>query len=293
MLEGRILKALSGFYYVKNGTILYQCRGRGVFRNQAIKPLVGDLVQFEPRENNEGYITHIQERQNELVRPPVANIDQAIIMSSAVDPSFSPLLLDRFLLLMEAKRIDAIIVISKMDLSHSNIDLDIKAYREAYEQIGYPVIPLSIQDQTDIQKLGHYLTNKVSVIAGQSGVGKSTLINELNQTLNLETGDISKSLGRGKHTTRHVELLDVYDGLIADTPGFSSIDFSEIDLDELSDCFPEMRHLNHQCKFRGCTHRQEPGCAVKVAVDEGTVPAFRYKHYLNFYDEIQSRKPRY
>ncbi|MUV40014.1 putative ribosome bioproteinis GTPase RsgA [Lentibacillus sp. JNUCC-1] len=293
MLEGRIIKALSGFYYVKTHNQIYQTRGRGLFRNQSIKPLVGDLVKFDAREEMEGYITEILPRRNELIRPPIANIDQAIVMSSAENPSFSPLLLDRFLVLLEAKQIHAVIVISKMDLAATEKLAEVRSTLNAYEALGYPVLSLSAHNHDELQKLEPHINNKVSVIAGQSGVGKSTLINALDETLELETGAISKSLGRGRHTTRHVELLEVYEGLVADTPGFSSIDFSDIELQSLSSCFPEIRNRQDDCKFRGCSHRTEPGCAVKAAVEAQEIATFRYNHYLRFYEEIQSRKPRY
>lgn len=293
MANGRIIKALSGFYYVQTSDGIYQCKGRGVFRNKKISPLVGDFVSFSADNPDEGYIQDIKPRENELVRPPIANIDQAIIVSSAIMPDFNPLLLDRFLVLIEAKGIQPVLFITKMDAVSDQQRRDIEQYQMAYQRIGYPVELLSINDPAELKRLKTYFSGRVTVFAGQSGVGKSSLLNVLNPSLLLKTADISKSLGRGKHTTRHVELLDVYDGLVADTPGFSSLDFQDIDLDELADCFPEFRSRKENCKFRGCMHYKEPKCAIKQAVADGDITKFRYEHYIQFYEEINSRKPRY
>lgn len=291
MAEGRIIKAISGFYYVKSEDQIYQCRGRGVFRKKNITPLVGDFVNFNPEE---AYILEIKSRKNELVRPPVANIDQAIIVSSATMPDFNPLLLDRFLVLIESKRIKPVIFITKKDIIPNTQRQNIAHYQKIYQEIGYPVELLSSKENTnDLNKLLDYFSNNVSVIAGQSGVGKSSFLNAINPSLELKTDAISKSLGRGKHTTRHVELVAAGDGLVADTPGFSTLDFSEIQASELVECFPEIVERKPDCKFRGCMHHKEPKCAVKQAVDDGFISEQRYAHYLSFLDEIQSRKPRY
>jgi len=293
MAEGRIVKALSGFYYVKSDDNIYTCKGRGVFRNRKITPLVGDFVEFEESNPGEGYIMAIKERKNELVRPPIANINQAFIVSSAASPDFSALLLDRFLVLIESKNIDPIIFITKMDLINEKELDEITSYKAIYEKIGYPVELISTKQPENLPELGHYFSNNVSVFAGQSGVGKSSLLNVLKPSLLLKTAEISQSLGRGKHTTRHVELMQLNDGLVADTPGFSVLDFNEIEAEELSECFPEMREKRAECKFRGCMHFKEPKCAVKEAVEKEEIPLFRYEHYVSFLEEIQSRKPRY
>ncbi|HLR74904.1 MAG TPA: ribosome small subunit-dependent GTPase A [Virgibacillus sp.] len=294
MAEGRIIKALSGFYYVKTADDqVYECRGRGVFRKRNITPLVGDFVSFDSDHHQEGYITEIKPRQNELVRPPIANIDQAIIVSSASMPHFSHLLLDRFLVLIESKHIKPIIFISKMDLITDDEQAIFSTIKNDYEQIGYSVELISAKDPKSLQHLDHYFTDKISVISGQSGVGKSSILNALNASLFIETDEISKSLGRGKHTTRHVELVEVLGGLVADTPGFSSLEFDEIEQEELGDCFPEMRRVKDMCRFRGCMHDQEPRCAVKKAVENGQINDKRYNHYLSFLQEIKLRKPRY
>ncbi|SEB19700.1 ribosome biogenesis GTPase [Thalassobacillus cyri] len=291
MPVGKITKALSGFYYVYSEGKVYQCKGRGVFRKQKITPLVGDEVTFEADNQKEGYVLSIGKRKNELVRPPVANVDQALIMTSAKDPAFNPLLLDRFLVLVEANRIEPLIVISKVDGSKE--EGDIHAFQELYQQAGYTVILTSKDKDIALEEIQSHLTGKITVVAGQSGVGKSTLLNHLDPELDIETNEISESLGRGKHTTRHVELFEIAGGLVADTPGFSSLEFQELEEDQLPECFPEFREVQHLCKFRGCLHKKEPKCAVKAAVDNGEIASQRYEHYLQFLEEIQTRKPRY
>ncbi|WP_226034989.1 ribosome small subunit-dependent GTPase A [Aquibacillus saliphilus] len=293
MPEGKIVKALSGFYYVKSGEDVFQCRGRGLLRKNKVNPLVGDYVVFEESNPGEGYITEVEKRKNELVRPPIANIDQAIIVTSATEPDFSTLLLDRFLVLIESKFIDPIIFISKMDTVQSDKRDAIEQFKSDYERIGYQVQTLSTKEPENFSQIVSHFKNKISVIAGQSGVGKSSMLNAINPLLKLATNEISASLGRGKHTTRHVELIEVNEGLVADTPGFSSLEFNELELADLPDCFPEMKERRAECKFRGCMHNKEPKCAVKSAVDAHEIPAYRYKHYLQFFEEIQNRKPRY
>ncbi|MDG5788241.1 ribosome small subunit-dependent GTPase A [Evansella sp. AB-P1] len=291
---GRIVKALSGFYYVENEHGIYQCRGRGNFRKRKITPLVGDWVEFDAENHTDGYVLEVQSRTNELIRPPIANVDQAILVFSTEEPSFSPLLLDKFLVHVEANNIDPVICMSKIDLLEEEKEKEIQTYEEVYRQLDYEVVSTSIYVEETIQALRPYLINKISVFAGQSGVGKSSLLNALKPGINIETAPISKALGRGKHTTRHVELIPIEEGgYVADTPGFSSLDFQGIEAEDLSLCFPEMREHMKDCKFRGCIHENEPKCAVKTAVDNGEIAAFRYNHYLQFLDEIKSQKRRY
>ena len=294
MAEGRIIKALSGFYYVKtdDGNI-YQCRGRGVFRNQNITPLVGDLVIFEYDNPEEGYIMEVKPRKNELLRPPVSNITQAIIVTSAKAPDFNETLLERFLVIIEANQIKPVIFITKMDLVSEEERKNIEAYRDSYEKIGYEVELLSLDDEQRYTALTKYFADHITVIAGQSGVGKSTILNMIDNSLNLKTGEISESLGRGRHTTRHVELIDMGLGLVADTPGFSSLELDMLELEDLPLCYPEFRSRMHLCKFRGCMHLKEPKCAVKEAVSTGEIASFRYENYQRFVEEISQRKPRY
>ncbi|MGD6958720.1 ribosome small subunit-dependent GTPase A [Rossellomorea aquimaris] len=293
MPEGKIVKALSGFYYVLSEGSVTQCRGRGNFRINKITPLVGDYVEFQAENKTDGYILKVCDRKNELVRPPIANVDQAILVFSASEPNFSPALLDRFLVLVESKEIEPLICVTKMDLLTSDQTNKIERFVKDYRSFGYEVLMTSSKTEHGVEELTPYLRDKISVFAGQSGVGKSSLLNALKPELELKTAMISSHLGRGKHTTRHVELIDIEEGLVADTPGFSSLEFSELEIEELPRCFPEMVEVSEDCKFRGCLHINEPKCAVKAAVEAGEIPTYRYDHYLTFHKEIKDRKPRY
>lgn len=300
MQEGQITKALSGFYYItdEQDGITYQTRGRGVFRNEGITPLVGDYVFFKSENLEEGTLLEIKPRKNELSRPPIANIDIGVIVASVVDPVFSPQLLDRFLVMLEYSNIDPIIYISKLDIADEEMRNTILEYKDIYEEIGYPFITLNVDEVDDLKTelnrtFEGYFKHKVVVFMGQSGAGKSTLLNYLNPEFAIKTAETSKSLGRGKHTTRHVELLPLLGGRFADTPGFSALQFDEIEAVELSNCFPEMRAIQRDCRFRGCVHQNEPNCAVKEAVENGDISEMRYKNYLQILTEIQNRKPRY
>lgn len=294
MAQGQIRKALSGYYYVYDGEQLIQCRGRGVFRNRGESPLVGDIVEYTlETKGSDGTIQKIMERQNELVRPPIANIDQGILVFSVKEPNFNTILLDRFLVVLESFHVYPIICLTKMDLLEDHEREELQGYIADYENMGYTVLQTYKDEDELVDRLQPILKEKTSVLAGQSGVGKSTLLNTLIPDLNLKTGIISQSLGRGKHTTRHVELIEVCDGLLADTPGFSSFDFDEIEKEELGACFPEMARIAENCKFRGCLHLKEPKCAVKAAVEAGEIRDYRYKHYEQFMQEIMDRKPRY
>lgn len=293
MPEGKIVKALSGFYYVLSGNEIYQCRGRGVFRKNKITPLVGDEVEFQVENDTDGYILKVKERKNELVRPPIANVDQAILVFSVAEPEFSTALLDRFLVLIEYHHIRPIICLTKLDLADDEEKRKVEQYANEYRQTGYHVLLTSSETEEGIDKLLPYLEGEISVFAGQSGVGKSSLLNVLRPDLTLKTNEISSHLGRGKHTTRHVELIHIGNGLVADTPGFSSLEFTEIEAEDLNDCFPDIQKISEDCKFRGCLHLSEPKCAVKVCVEKGDIPSYRYEHYKEFLEEIKNRKPRY
>lgn len=293
MPNGQIRKALSGFYYVYDNGKVIQCRGRGVFRNRGESPLVGDFVDYTVEGENDGTITVIHERKNNLVRPPIANIDQAILVFSIKEPDFNTILLDRFLVVLESFYIEPIICLTKSDLMDTKMEQTMKDYINDYEDIGYEIL-MTYKDDPDFNdKITPILKGKTTVLAGQSGVGKSTLLNTILPSLDLKTGVISDALGRGKHTTRHVELIEVCDGLLADTPGFSSFEFDLMEKEELSSCFPDFVKRQDDCKYRGCLHVNEPKCAVKKAVELGEIKEYRYKHYLQFYEEIVDRKPRY
>lgn len=275
------MKALAGFYYVESDGKLYQTRARGNFRKKGQTPYVGDVVDFSAEEQSEGYILKIHERKNSLVRPPIVNIDQAVVIMSAKEPEFNANLLDRFLVLLEHKRIHPIIYISKTDLLASSDDL--AEFLTVYEAVGYDVV-------MTVAELLPLLTGKITVFMGQTGVGKSTLLNKIAPELALETGEISESLGRGRHTTRAVSLYDLNGGKIADTPGFSSLDYEVDTAEELNNCFREVKEVSQACKFRTCTHTHEPACAVKVAVEDGAIAAFRFDNYLQMLSEIENRR---
>lgn len=291
MPTGQIRKAISGFYYIFNEGALVQTRARGVFRNRGQSPLVGDFVTYTIEGENDGTVTEIEPRKNELVRPPIANIDQALLVFSVTEPDFNLHLLDRFITVIEGYQIEPVLVLTKVDLLEEIALEEVKKQARYYESIGYTLLYTFKEDASLKERLYPILGDKTSVLAGQSGVGKSTLLNTLLPDLALKTGEISTALGRGKHTTRHVELIEVGEGLLADTPGFSTFEMDHIEKEELSSCFIEMSKFS--CKFRGCMHVKEPGCAVKDAVEDGQIAAHRYDHYLQFLEEITDRKPRY
>lgn len=289
-MQGQIRKALSGFYYIKSGDQTYQTRARGNFRNRKITPLVGDEVIFESSNPTDGYLLEIKPRKNELVRPAVANVDQGVVVTSMVEPNFSYNLLDRFLVTLEDKGIEPIIYLSKIDLLE---DLtEVAKIKETYQAIGYTVIASS-DDEKNIRDLEQLFPERLTVFMGQSGAGKSTMLNKIVPELELETGEISDSLGRGRHTTRHVELLPIAGGLVADTPGFSSIDFLTIEAVDLPKQFPEFVAASHLCKFRECMHAKEPDCEVKRRVTAGEIAETRYENYLQFLAEVENRRPVY
>lgn len=293
MPEGKIIKALSGFYYVLSENEIYQCRGRGVFRKNKITPLVGDEVVFQIENDKDGYILEVKERKNELIRPPIANVDQAILVFSVSEPEFSTALLDRFLVLIEYHHIRPIICLTKLDLADDEAKRKVEQYANDYRKAGYHVLLTSSETAEGIDELLPFLEGEISVFAGQSGVGKSSLLNVLRPDLTLKTNEISSHLGRGKHTTRHVELIHIGNGLVADTPGFSSLEFTDIEPEDLNYCFPDIQQISENCKFRGCLHISEPKCAVKASVENQEIPLYRYEHYKEFLEEIKNRKPRY
>lgn len=292
MKTGRIIRSLSGYYDIQlDGTEeIQRTRARGEFRNSKQKPLVGDFVDFES-DRDEGLIWAIHDRRNVLVRPPVANIDIAVIVTAVKEPNFTSNLLDRQLVALEAAGVDPLIYFSKFDLLSSEERQMMKQVVQDYRQIGYPVIESTAPNAFD--QLKAELQDKVSVFMGQTGAGKSTLLNHLSPNLGLETGEVSKALSRGKHTTRQVTLIRVDDALIADTPGFSSYEVFDFSAETLDDFFPEFVAVRSNCRFRGCLHLNEPACAVKEAVTVGTISQSRYNSYKAFYQLIKAQKPKY
>ncbi len=289
-MEGKIIKALAGFYYVYSEGEIYACKARGKFRKMDIKPLVGDQVTFQIENETEGYVLDIQERRNSLVRPPIANIDQAYIVVSAKEPDFGRTLLNKFLLMVENLNIHPVIIITKMDLVDCKDPIyDIIA---EYQKDGYEVYPTSKLDLESLQELKDTFKDKTSVFTGQSGVGKSSLLNALDPEFHIATSDISKALGRGRHTTRHVELFPLFDGFVADSPGFSSLELT-MSAKEAAVAYHDYAELSASCRFRGCLHLKEPDCSVKEAVENGTSSKGRYEDYVSFLNEIQNRKEKY
>ncbi|WP_312040656.1 ribosome small subunit-dependent GTPase A [Leuconostoc lactis] len=294
MKTGRIIRSLSGYYDIQtsDGTV-ERTRARGEFRKSGQKPLVGDFVDFES-ENDEGLIWKIHPRENVLVRPPVANIDVAVIVTALKEPNFAPNLLDRQLVALEAANVTPLIYFSKSDLLSPAEFEQAMAVAETYRKIGYTVIlPQPGAEDVAFAALQQALSHRVAVFMGQTGAGKSTLLNHLSPELGLATGEVSKALSRGKHTTRQVTLIQVDDALIADTPGFSSYEVFDFPADELDNYFPEFVAYRQDCRFRGCLHLNEPGCAVKAAVSIGAIAESRYNSYKAFYDLIKAQKPRY
>ncbi|MDS3994239.1 ribosome small subunit-dependent GTPase A [Staphylococcus capitis] len=291
MKTGRIVKLISGVYQVDVDGVRFDTKPRGLFRKKKFSPVVGDIVDFEVQNEQEGYIHHVHERENELKRPPVSNIDELVIVMSAVDPQFSTQLLDRFLVIAHSYDLEPRILITKKDLTTEDDREYIQAMLNVYQEIGYRTQFIG-KDDNRVDIVNEW-NNGLIVLSGQSGVGKTTFLNHYRPELNLETNDISKSLNRGKHTTRHVELYERTYGYIADTPGFSALDFDHIEKDELKNYFVDIKDAGQECKFRNCNHIKEPKCNVKQLVDEGEIAQFRYEHYLQLFNEISNRKVRY
>lgn len=287
MIEGIIIKGIGGFYYVRTKEKVYECRARGLFREENIKPLVGDRVKIRLNDDGTGYVEEILERKTKLLRPAVANVDQAIIVMSLRSPDINLWLLDRFLLMAEYEGLDIIIALSKTDLSD---EASIEKISSIYERAGYRLVRLSSLNNSGIEEIKDLLKDKITVFAGPSGVGKSTLLNTIDGDLKLETGLVSEKTSRGKHTTRHVELMSLKDNsYVLDTPGFSSLDLDFIEsAEELSQYFREFIDEDRPCKFTGCLHNKEPKCSVKERVSEGLIAEERYKNYLKILEEVNN-----
>ena len=291
MKTGRIIKSLSGVYRVDVNGEMYDTKPRGLFRKNKFSPIVGDVVDFEVENITEGYIHHVHERKNELKRPPVSNVDHLVLVMSAVEPEFSTQLLDRFLVIAHSYHMRPRILVTKRDITSPNMQNTILQTLKVYEKMGYNTQFISVEDY-----IGEVFTQwgeGLVVLSGQSGVGKSTLLNKYFPELDIETQHISKALNRGRHTTRHVELFERENGFIADTPGFSALDFNHIQKDEVKHYFMEINEYGEQCKFRDCNHINEPKCNVKNEIEKGNIAHFRYEHYLQLFKEIANRKERY
>ena len=290
-MQGIIVKGIAGFYYVRcTDGIVYECKAKGVFRKDHKKPLVGDLISMEilDQEKALGHILEIKDRKNELIRPAVANIDQAMVIFAAAHPMPNLGLLDRFLIQMEHYNIPTIICFNKADLVS---DADLEYLQQIYEKAGYRTVLISAKKEQGIDLVRELLRDKVTTVAGPSGVGKSTLINLLQDRVIMETGSVSEKIARGKHTTRHSELLEIdRDTFIFDTPGFSSLDVSYLLPEELENCFPEMRRYRDKCRFLGCAHIHEPDCGVKQALTLGKMSKERYDDYVNLYAECKNKR---
>ena len=294
MINGKIIKGIGGFYYVDTEKGLYECRARGIFRKNKITPLVGDRVSISvvDEENKKGVVEEIEKRDTELVRPPIANVDKALIVFAIKNPSPNLSLLDRFIVLAEKENLEIVIVFTKVDLDTDGELLG--ELKDIYEVSGYKVISVSNKLKLNIDKIKEELKENTVVFAGPSGVGKSSLLNEVDKNFELKTGEVSDKIKRGKHTTRHAELLKLEcGGMVADTPGFSSLTLDDTDESELKEYFIEFDKYD-DCRFGSrCIHENEPSCAVKEAVENGEISKKRYESYIQLLNEIRSEKRRY
>ncbi len=271
-MQGQIIKINSDLHYVSYDNNVYPCKCRGIFRKDKIIPLVGDYVVFD---KDKKVIEKILPRRNEFKRPKVSNIDRAFLITSLVNPDFSLHLLDKLIVLMELSKVEPIICITKEDLVDENKLNEVYKYLDYYKNIGYKVV-----SNTDLETIEKLISNKTSVFTGQTGAGKSTLLNRLNPDWNLKTGEVSVALGRGRHTTRVVEMFELYGGKIMDTPGFSALDFNDFSDQEIRDAFIEFK--KYPCPFKDCMHTNEKECEVKKAVSDNNIIESRYSNYLNF-----------
>lgn len=290
-MQGKIVKGISGFYYVHiAGSGIYECKAKGIFRNQKRKPLVGDTVEITVLNEADriGNIEKLLPRANELIRPAVANIDQAIIIFAAAKPQPNFNLLDRFLVMMEYQRVPVTICFNKADLAQKE---ELESFVKIYASCGYPVVFTSAKEREGIDRLQKLLEGKTSAVAGPSGVGKSSLINCLQEKKQMETGAISKKIARGKHTTRHSEIIPIAEHTyIMDTPGFSTLNIPGFEKEELQQYYREFAAYEPYCRFQGCSHIGEPDCGVKQAVFEKKVSSLRYENYKRLYEELKQNK---
>ena len=285
-MEGIIIKGIGGFYYIKTDEGIIECKARGKFRYNSLKPMVGDRVTIKV-ENGKGVIEDIHERSSELIRPTVANVTQAFVVFAIKNPDINLDLLNRFLTLCEYNDIHAVVCLNKEDLC---TDEEKENLKELINDIGYEVLFVNAKEGKGFDALKERLEHNITVLCGPSGAGKSTLLNSFIDREHMETGSVSEKIGRGKHTTRHSELIDVDNGYLVDTPGFTTLDVTFIDRDSLKYCFPEFNDYNNLCKFNGCNHYKEPKCAVKEAVEEGKINKLRYEFYIKTLEEIINRR---
>lgn len=290
-MQGKIVKGISGFYYVhvvESG--IYECKAKGIFRQQKMKPLVGDDVEIDiiSEEKKTGNVAVILPRKNALIRPAVVNVDQALLIFAAASPNPNFNLLDRFLVMMGRQDVPVILCFNKCDLITEEQQQEIASI---YEASGCKILFVSAKKELGLKELQEILEGKTTTVAGPSGVGKSSLINLLAPEACMETGEISKKIERGRHTTRHAELIQLKgDGYIMDTPGFSSLYLPEMEKEELQDCYPEFAAFEPYCRFQGCSHISEPDCGVKEALSEGKIHPVRYENYCQLYGELKDRK---
>lgn len=289
-LQGKIVKGIGGFYYVEADDVIYECKARGNFRKQGKTPLVGDNVEISVNQENniDNAIEKILERKNDLVRPPLANLDTLFIVSSLVDPKINTQIIDKLIAIAEYKNIEPVLVLTKTD-----IDPDYQQYVDIYQNSGFKVIVCDNVSGKGADEVKALMKGKISAFTGNTGVGKSTLLNNIAPDLQLATGETSKKLGRGRHTTRHCELFKICGGYIADTPGFSSLDFERCERilkDKLPYCFREFEPYLDSCKFTTCAHVNDKGCAVCQAVEDGKISKSRHESYVAMYNEVKDIK---
>lgn len=290
-MKGKIIKGIAGFYYVHvEGHGVYECKAKGIFRKRKLKPLIGDNVKIDVLDEKEmsGNIIEILERKNELIRPAVSNIDQAMVIFAATNPEPNFNLLDRFLLLMGKQGVPVIICFNKKDIVQQE-QMDI--LYQTYEKSGYCILFTSTYTKEGMEQVKERLKGKTTVLAGPSGVGKSSMMNLLQPNANMETGEISEKIKRGRHTTRHSEIIHIEENTyVMDTPGFSSIWIDELEKEEIKDYFTEFLEFESECKFQSCVHINEPICGVKKALEEGKISKIRYENYVNLYEERKEKR---